>query len=86
MKTLPTVTVERFIERAYPLCKQHNALLLMNSAVENERGLDVDGIHLTSRHLMSITKRPKGMKWVAASCHNLLELQHAQNIGVDFVC
>ncbi|MFZ2313215.1 MAG: Nudix family hydrolase [Methylobacter sp.] len=85
LKTLPTVTVERFIERAYPLCKQHNALLLMNSAVENERGLDVDGIHLTSRHLMSITKRPKGMKWVAASCHNLLELQHAQNIGVDFV-
>ena len=31
----------------------------MNSAVENERGLDVDGIHLTSRHLMSITKRPE---------------------------
>lgn len=85
LKTLPAAAVEKFVENAYPLCKQHNALLLINSAVENVRGLDADGIHLTSPHLMSITKRPESMKWVAASCHNLLELQHAQNIGVDFV-
>ena len=85
LKTLPAATVEKFVEQAYPLCKQHNALLLMNSAVEHLEGLDVDGIHLTSRHLMSITRRPESMKWVAASCHNLPELQHAQNIGVDFV-
>ncbi len=85
LKTLPAAAVEKFVEQAYPLCKQQGALLLMNSAVENAGGLGVDGIHLTSRHLMTVKKRPENMKWVAASCHDLQELQHAQNIGVDFV-
>jgi 8-oxo-dGTP diphosphatase len=65
----------------------------MNSAVKNVEACAVDGIHLTSRHLMSATRRPaflcktseQAHYWVAASCHNLQELQHAQTIGVDFV-
>ena len=92
LKTLPTETIENFIEQAYPLCKQQGASLLINSAVKNAEDFAVDGIHLTSRHLMSITKRPafprgtsEQAHWVAASCHNLQELQHAQTIGVDFV-
>ena len=92
LKTLPPETIEKFIERAYPLCKQQGALLLINSAVKNAEDFAVDGIHLTSRHLMSISKRPafprgksEQAHWVAASCHNLQELQHAQTIGVDFV-
>jgi len=32
-----------------------------------------------------LIKRPENSKWLAASCHNLEQLQHAQNIGVDFV-
>jgi 8-oxo-dGTP diphosphatase len=92
LKTLPPETVEKFIELAYPLCRQQGALLLMNSAVKNAEDCVVDGIHLTSRHLMAATKRPAfpsgtsaSTNWVAASCHNLQELQHAQTIGVDFV-
>ena len=92
LKTLPPETIEKFIELAYPLCRQQGALLLINSAVKNAEDFAVDGIHLTSRHLMSVTKRPafphstsKQALWVAASCHNLKELQHAQTIGVDFV-
>ena len=74
------------------MCKQQGASLLINSAVKNAENLAVDGIHLTSRHLMSATQRPalprnasEQAQWVAASCHNLQELQHAQTIGVDFV-
>jgi len=88
LKTLPPETIEKFIEQAYPLCKQQGASLLMNSAVTNAENFAVDGIHLTSRHLMSLTRRPefpRGKHWIAASCHNLQELQHAQTIGVDFV-
>jgi 8-oxo-dGTP diphosphatase len=91
LKTLPPGKIERFIEQAYPLCKLHGALLLLNSAVKNAAEFSLDGIHLTSRHLMSATRRPEfprttqdQSRWVAASCHNLLELQHAQAIGVDF--
>jgi len=91
LKTLPPESLEKFIKRAYPLCKQQEALLLMNSAVKNAGDFAVDGIHLTSRHLMSATRRPEFSSetsehahWVAASCHNLQELQHAQAIGIDF--
>ncbi len=96
LKNLSPAAVAKFIEQAYPLCQQQQALLLMNSAVECS--VEVDGIHLTSRDLMALrpcsgqplrlrsghalTARPK---WLAASCHNLEQLQHAQNIGVDFV-
>ena len=92
LKTLHTDAIKNFIEQAYPLCKQQGASLLINSAVKNAEDFAVDGIHLTSRHLMSITKRPafprgtsEQAHWVAASCHNLPELQHAQKIGVDFI-
>jgi 8-oxo-dGTP diphosphatase len=92
LKTLPSEKIEKFIETTYPLCKQLGALLLINSAVKNAEDFAVDGIHLTSRHLMTLTKRPafqratsKQTQWLAASCHNLQELQHAQTIGVDFV-
>ncbi|MFZ2404121.1 MAG: Nudix family hydrolase [Methylobacter sp.] len=95
LKNLPPAAVAKFVEQAYPLCKQQQAVLLMNSAVECSVG--VDGIHLTSLDLMALrhssgqalrlgsgqalTTRPR---WLAASCHNLEQLQHAQNIGVDF--
>jgi len=92
LKTLHTDAIKNFIEQAYPLCKRQGASLLINSAVKNAEDFAVDGIHLTSRHLMSIIKRPafprgtsEKAHWVAASCHNLLELQHAQKIGVDFI-
>ena len=92
LKTVPTEMIEKFIEQAYPLCKQQDASLLINSAVINAENFGVDGIHLTSRHLMSLIRRPalshgtsKQACWVAASCHNLQELHHAQALGVDFV-
>ncbi|MDD5463338.1 MAG: Nudix family hydrolase [Methylococcales bacterium] len=92
LKTLPADAVKKFIEQAYPLCRRQGALLLLNSSVENAQNFAVDGIHLTSRDLMSVNKRPEfpretfeQVHWVAASCHNLHELQHAQKIGMDFV-
>jgi 8-oxo-dGTP diphosphatase len=99
LKNTSPSAVAKFIGQAYPLCKQQQALLLMNSAVDYPA--EVDGIHLTSRDLMALrpcsgqalrlrsgqalTTRPENSQWLAASCHNLEQLQHAQNIGVDFV-
>ncbi|MDA1342686.1 MAG: Nudix family hydrolase [Proteobacteria bacterium] len=85
LKTLSVVAVERFLKQAYPLCKAHNAWLLLNSSVENAEGFDVDGLHLTSADLLACDKIPENKQWVAASCHNLDELRHAEKIGADFV-
>jgi 8-oxo-dGTP diphosphatase len=85
LKSLSANAAEKFIEWAYPLCRQQGCWLLINSAVEHAGKLDVDGIHLAARHLLALDKRPENLRWLAASCHNLQELQHAQKIGVDFV-
>jgi 8-oxo-dGTP diphosphatase len=85
LKNLSAEAVEAFVEQAYPLCKAHNSWLLLNSSTERAQCFEVDGLHLTSRHLMAIDKRPANKQWVAASCHNLDELRHAEKIGVDFV-
>jgi 8-oxo-dGTP diphosphatase len=83
LKNLSPAAVAKLVQLIYPLCKQRQALLLMNSAVDYPAG--VDGIHLTSHDLMALTRRPENTKWLAASCHNLEQLHHAQNIAVDFV-
>lgn len=67
------------------LCHRYGARLLLNADVSLLEQCDADGIHLNSHRLQENTKRPvAGDKWLAASCHNIDELHHAQNIGVDF--
>jgi len=85
IKILSSTEVNRFIQLAMPLCQKHNALLLINSAVQNASQLKVDGLHLTSTALMELTTRPANYSWIAASCHNQEQLRHAEYIGLDFV-
>ena len=99
LKRLTQEAVHDFLIRAYPLCKRNNAILLVNSAVKLadlnavhdinsvDRGgyeLLADGIHMTSAHLWACTRRPKNIRWLAASCHTREELQQAEKIGADF--
>lgn len=84
LKNMPEEAVQSFVSLAYPLCRRQGALLLLNSAAVNGRGLTLDGVHLTSSHLTAIDRRPENVRWLAASCHNLEQLQHAQRIGADF--
>lgn len=73
-----------FLSKAYPLCRAANVTLLVNSGTENAFDMPSDGIHLTRIHLLESHCRPGNIKWLSASCHNQLELEHAQKIGVDF--
>lgn len=82
LKNLSPEHSRAFIQQAHRLCQQHSALLLINSAMPNQPL--ADGIHLTSHDLMARQQRPKSITWLAASCHNLAELKHAERIGVDF--
>lgn len=85
IKSLSTNEVIHFCQLAMPLCQAKGAALLLNSAAKGASKVSVDGLHLTAKCLLSLNKRPEGYVWVAASCHNQLELQHAEKIGVDFV-
>ena len=66
-------------------CRAHGAVLLLNGDPDWVKQTGADGVHLNSRRLMALESRPLGSdKWVAASCHNALQLQHAQQLGMDF--
>jgi len=41
-------------------------------------------LHLTSSDLIKLKQRPRGAGMLAASCHNLNELRHAEALGLDF--
>jgi 8-oxo-dGTP diphosphatase len=85
LKNLTESQAREFLQIAFPLCKENQALLLLNSDVSNAFELQQDGIHLSSHDLLMLEKRPENCRWLSASCHNLDELRHAEKIGVDFV-
>lgn len=69
-----------------PLCKNHQAILLLNCPLETVLSLNAEGIHLSSSRLLSCQQRPLAKdRWVAASVHNKSELEHALGIDVDFI-
>jgi 8-oxo-dGTP diphosphatase len=68
------------------LCHARGAQLLFNTNLQLAAELNGDGIHLTSRQLMSLAERPLPPgRWVAASCHGRAELERARELGIDFV-
>lgn len=83
IKSLPTSELASVYRTVSAHCRQHDLKLLINSDLpvipESYQGL-----HLSSRSLMASETRPTGFEWVAASCHDLSELKHAEKIGVDF--
>ena len=84
LKNLDALLIQNFMQQALPLCEQSCAILLLNSAVPGAWD-HPSCVHLTSSDLMRLKHRPDGVRWLAASCHDLVQLEHAQTLGVDFV-
>ncbi len=85
LKQTAESAVAEFMQVAMPLCRRYGAALLLNSAVKNARQYACDGVHFTSADLMALQVRPTVHSWLAASCHNLAQLQQAEKLGFDFV-
>ena len=67
------------------LCHRYDAKLLLNAEPEWVSRCHADGVHLNSRRLMQCRARPLDDRfWVAASCHDVEELQQAERLAVDF--
>lgn len=63
-----------------------HALLTVNCSVEMANRLNVDGLHLTSERLMSLTDRDEfSGRFLGASCHSLEELNRAVILKCDYV-
>ncbi|MBI4006040.1 MAG: Nudix family hydrolase, partial [Gammaproteobacteria bacterium] len=74
------------VTKMLEICNAYKAKFLLNSTPATAVFYNTHGVHLSSARLLQLNHRPLDTNyWVAASCHNQNELQHACRIGVDFV-
>lgn len=72
--------------RVGALARNAGARWVLNASSQAAMDLDADGVHLTSRALLTLSSRPlPDRQLVVASCHDEHELAHAGRIGADFV-
>lgn len=70
------------VELCTRICKKEDVKLMLNLP-DKLAALSGGGIHLNSRQLLRAESRPDA-DLVSASCHNSMELEYAQSLGVDF--
>ena len=73
-----------FAQKVTAKAHARNAKVLFNADMGLANTLRADGVHLTSAQLMELKTRPD-FPLVGASCHNQIELRHAEKLGCDFV-
>jgi thiamine-phosphate diphosphorylase len=86
---LDATAYARLFAQAQVYCRRYDATLLANTTSEHAQILGAQGVHLSSARLMACRVRPPGPLdagyLVSAACHDLPQLLHAVQIGVDFV-
>jgi 8-oxo-dGTP diphosphatase len=84
-KAMEPAAYKKLARHAVVLCAEAKARLLLNAPPSLAEEVGAAGVHLTSARLMALDERPLNREqWVAASCHDQRELEHACRIGVDF--
>lgn len=83
---LDSAAYTRLFAQVQAHCRRYDATLLANATAEHAQFLGAAGVHLNSARLMACRARPLGARYlVSAACHDLSQLLHAGQIGVDFV-
>ncbi|MES2499331.1 MAG: Nudix family hydrolase [Pseudomonadota bacterium] len=83
-KQLERTALSNLVVKIQQLAKPYAAKILLNADIALAQKLGVDGVHLISEMLMNCQAKPDGLM-VAASCHDPVELAHAEKLGLDFV-
>lgn len=74
-----------FVERFYQACQDAGVKLILNT-INKTFSEPCDGWHLTTQELLSLSDRPCATdKLLGASTHNLIELEHAETVDVDYI-
>ncbi len=83
-KQMKPKAIATLANKVKTLSQQYSARVLVNTDINLAATLGLDGVHLSSVDLMQLKAKPDEMI-VAASCHNVHELQHAQALNLDLV-
>ncbi len=83
-KAMPLDTRRAFAGKVIALARPYGARVLLNGDPHLARAVGADGVHLSAAQVQTLTQRP-ACEWVAASCHNPVELAQAIRLGADFV-
>ena len=73
-----------FAMQVIKLARAYDAKVLISEDIGLARELDAHGVHLPSQSLLMLKTKPAELL-VAASCHNAIELRHAEHLELDFV-
>ena len=73
-----------FSKEVIEICKPKNVKVIINSDVNLAYEIKADGVHLTSKDLLSIKVIPKNII-VSASCHTQEELAIAEKLNLNFL-
>ena len=73
-----------FARQVIKLARAYDAKVLISEDIALARELDAYGVHLPSQSLLMLKTKPADLL-VAASCHNPIELRHAEHLNLDFV-
>ncbi len=85
LKLSPQAYLE-YARRVTDLCHRYGARIMLNADPELVPAIGADGVHLNTQRLLNLNRRPLDRRfWVAASCHNLQELEQAARMEADFV-
>ncbi len=74
----------KFARQVIELARAYDAKILISEDIGLARELEADGVHLPSQSLLMLKTKPEGLL-AAASCHNPIELRHAEHLNLDFV-
>lgn len=83
-KQLSKEQLIKFSAKVIALAKPYGAKVLISGDIALARELGADGVHLPSQVLLALKTKPEGIL-AAASCHNPIELRHAEYLDLDFV-
>jgi len=73
-----------FSNEVIKICKPKGVKVIINSDVNLAYEINADGVHLTSKDLISIKKIPKNLI-VSASCHTQEEIDIAEKLNINFL-
>ena len=74
------------VKQCIRICKKYHVKLILNRELELIKNLDISGVHLTSEKLLGTKKRLLSTKYLlGASCHTQQEVNHANNLGMDYI-